>query len=250
MERPTGPVTGRADLPSPVPVHALDRLLTAERARKYRQVLARRTGRLVVVVEDCFDPHNATAIVRTCDAFGLQRVAVTTGRNAFKVNRKVSQGSHLYVDLQVFPDIAAAYASLRAEGFRIFVTDLKAGAVVSPDRLRPLLAEQPLAIVFGNEGTGVSADASRLADGCFLIPMTGFPQSLNLSVSVAATLWALRGRELGDDLPGDLPAGRQVELYDRWVRAHKGDVAEAALRHPAAAEGVGKHDEGLDEFRG
>lgn len=250
MERPTGPVTGRSDLPSPVPVHPLDRLLTPERARKYRQVLARRTGRLVVVVEDCFDPHNATAIVRTCDAFGLQRVVVTTGRNAFKVNRRVSQGSHLYVDLQVFPDIVAAYAGLRADGFAIYVTDLKAGAVLSPDRLRPILVERPLAIVFGNEGTGVSADASRLADGHFLIPMTGFPQSLNLSVSVAATLWALRGRELGDDLPGDLPAARQIALYDRWVRAHKGDVAEAALRHPAALEATGKRDEELDEFRG
>lgn len=250
MERPTGPVTGRSDLPSPVPVHPLDRLLTPERARKYRQVLARRTGRLVVVVEDCFDPHNATAIVRTCDAFGLQRVVVTTGRNAFRVNRKVSQGSHLYVDLQIFSDIAAAYASLRAEGFAIYVTDLKAGAVVSPDRLRPIMADKPLAIVFGNEGTGVSADATKLADGHFLIPMTGFPQSLNLSVSVAATLWALRGRELGDDLPGDLTPERQTALYDHWVRAHKGEVGEAALRHPAAADAVGKNDEGLDEFRG
>ncbi len=253
MLGPDHPTIGRVDLPSPVPPHPLDTLVTVQRARKYRQVLARRTERLIVVVEDCFDPHNATAIVRTCDAFGLQRVMVSTGRNAFKVNRRVSQGSHLYMDLQVFPEITAAYAALRAEGYRIMVTDLAAGAVQSPDHLRPMLAEGPLAIVFGNEGTGVSAEASRLADGHFLIPMVGFPQSLNLSVSVAASLWALRGVALTVDQPGDLPASRQVALYDHWIRTHKGDVAdaaEAALRHPRALDEVGKHGEGLDSLRG
>lgn len=243
-------VIGRADLPSPVPPHPLDSLVTDKRARKYRQVLARRTDRLIIVVEDCFDPHNATAIVRTCDAFGLQRVVVTTGRNHFKVNRKVSQGSHLYMDLQVFPEITAAYASLRAEGYRILVTDLAAGAVQSPDHLRPLLAERPLALVFGNEGSGVTPEASSQADGHFLIPMAGFPQSLNLSVSVAATLWSLRGRELTADEPGDLPVERQVALYDHWIRTHKGDVADAALRHSLATDETGKRGEELDTFRG
>lgn len=243
-------VVGRADLPSPVPPHPLDSLVTDKRARKYRQVLARRTERLIIVVEDCFDPHNATAIVRTCDAFGLQRVVVTTGRNHFKVNRKVSQGSHVYMDLQVFPEITAAYASLRAEGYRILVTDLAAGAVQSPDLLRPLLEERPLALVFGNEGSGVTPAASSQADGHFLIPMAGFPQSLNLSVSVAATLWSLRGRELTADQPGDLPAERQVALYDHWIRTHKGDVADAALRHSAATDEVGKNGAELDTFCG
>ena len=68
-----------------LPPHPLDELLTPERAAKYRAVLARRTRRLVVVIEDCHDPHNATAVVRTADAFGLQEVHVTTARSAFKV---------------------------------------------------------------------------------------------------------------------------------------------------------------------
>jgi tRNA (guanosine-2'-O-)-methyltransferase len=123
MRGPQHPSIGQRDLPSPVGVHPLDHLMTASRAQKYRQVLARRTDKLIVVVEDCYDPHNATAIVRTCDAFGLQRVVVTTGRNAFRVNRKISQGSHLYVDLAVYPDIEQAYAALRKENYRIMVTD-------------------------------------------------------------------------------------------------------------------------------
>jgi tRNA (guanosine-2'-O-)-methyltransferase len=250
MRGPEHPVIGLRDLDSPVATHPLDALITEARARKYRQVLARRTDRLIVVVEDCYDPHNATAIVRTCDAFGLQRVVVTTGRNAFKVNRKISQGSHLYVDVQVFPEITEAYAALRAEGYRIMVTDLSAQALSSPRLLQPLLVERPLAIVFGNEGSGVTREASTLADGHFLIPMIGFPQSLNLSVSVAATLWSLRGQALTDDRPGDLPAERQQALYDHWVRTHKGEMADAAMRHNRATDELGKHGEELDAFRG
>lgn len=220
----------RVILPSPVPEHPLDRLITPERARRYRQVLARRTGRLVIVVEDCFDPHNATAIVRTCDAFGIHRVVVTTSRNAFKINRKVSQGSHHYVDLPIFPTISEAYAQLRTEGFHILVSDLKAHAVIGPERLKPVLAERKLALVFGNEGSGVSAEASAGADGFFLIPMSGFPQSLNLSVSVALTAYTLRQDALSADLPGDLSADEQCACYDRWVRRYAGDRGEMFFR--------------------
>jgi tRNA (guanosine-2'-O-)-methyltransferase len=240
----------RVLLPSPVGEHELDRLLTPERARKYRQVLARRTGRLTVVVEDCYDPHNATAIIRTCDAFGVHRVVVTTGRNAFKVNPKISQGSHFYADLAVFPGIEQAYAALRAKGVAIYVSDLAAQAVVGPERLRPQLAERPLALVFGNEGSGVSPRASALADGHFLIPMVGFPQSLNLSVSVATALYALRSQELLADAPGDLSAEEQRACYDRWVKAHTGRAGEAVLARAGAARETGKQGEELEVFRG
>lgn len=242
MHGPSATVS-RPELPSPVAEHPLDRLITPERARKYRQVLVRRCKRLVVVVEDCFDPHNATAIVRTCDAFGLQRVVVTTGRNAFKVNRKISQGSHHYMDLDVFPTIAEAYTRLRADGFTILVSDLAAGATVGPERLAPMLAEKPLALVFGNEGSGVSAEASAGADGFFLIPMVGFPQSLNLSVSVATSVYALRHEALSADRPGDLTPDEQTACYDRWIRRFAGDRGDMLLRQES-----GRHGEELDVF--
>ncbi len=244
MRGPTGPFS-QVDLASPVPPHPADHLLTPERARKYRQVLARRSKRLVIVVEDCTDPHNATAIVRTCDAFGLSRVVVTTSRNTFKINPKVSQGSHYYVEVDVFPDITTAYAKLRADGFRILVTDLAADAVVGPDALRPLLAAQPLALVFGSESNGVSPEASAQADGCFLIPMVGFPQSLNLSVSVATTVYTLCGERLAANAPGDLTPAEQIALYDRWLRRHKGDVVDRVL-----ARDIDKHGQPLEIFQG
>ncbi|MBA2479657.1 MAG: RNA methyltransferase [Planctomycetes bacterium] len=242
MREPAG-VPGTRDLPSPVPPHPVDRILTPGRARKYRQVLARRTARLAVVVEDCHDPHNATAIIRTCDAFGVHRVFVTTGRNSFKINRRVSQGSHHYVDLHVHRDIAGAYAELRSLGYRILVSDLSASATVGPARLQTMMSESPIALVFGNESAGVSAAANAGADGHFLIPMAGFPQSLNLSVSVAVSVYALRQTALMDDLPGDLPAAEQIACYDAWVREHKGAAAEMVMRQE-----LGRNGEDLDVF--
>ena len=246
-----GPEEGNAgrlgrDLPSAVPAHPLDPRITPERARKYRQVLARRTARLAVVIEDCYDPHNATAILRTCDALGIHTCVVTTAHNGFKVNPKVSQGVHRYLDLHVLPDIDAAVALLKPRGFRFLVTDLAAGATVGPGQLLPRLAETPLAIVFGNEGHGISARARALADGAFLLPMAGFSQSLNLSVSVAMTLQALRGAAVAEDGPGDLPEAEQIRHYDRWIRAYCGEAAEGLAARPA----IDRHGVAVEEFRG
>ncbi|MEK7414831.1 MAG: RNA methyltransferase [Planctomycetota bacterium] len=234
------------ELPSPVPIHSLDARITPERAYKYRQVLARRTTRLVVVIEDCYDPHNATAILRTCDTMGIHRCVVTTANNGFRVNPQVSQGVHRYLDLHVLPDIDAAANLLKPLGYRFWVTDLTTDAAVGPAQLLPRIAESPIAVIFGNEGHGISARARELADGAFLLPMSGFSQSLNLSVSVAMTLQALRGAAVADDVPGDLSAETQCATYDSWVRAYCGEAPTGPPSQPA----VGKHGEAVEEFRG
>ncbi len=231
-------------LPSPVPAHPLDARITPERAYKYRQVLARRTARLAVVIEDSYDPHNATAIVRTCDAMGIHRVVVTTGRNGFKVNPKVSQGVHRYLDMHVLPDIDAAVALLKPQGYKFWVTDLAAGATIGPQALRPTLVDHPVALVFGNEGHGITDRARAIADGFFLLPMSGFSQSLNLSVSAAMALQALRGEAVAADAPGDLQPAEQIATYDSWVRAYCGESVG-----PVARPAVGKQGEAIEEFR-
>lgn len=223
--------------------HAFDTLLTPERIAKYRSVLAQRTNRIAVVMEDCHDPHNATAVVRSCDAFGIHRIHVTTNRNAFKVNRRVSQGSHHYVNLHVHTNIIEAYAALRADGYRIWVSDLNADAKIGPQALLSELDQGPIALVFGSEQRGVTREAAEQADGFFLIPMVGFPQSLNVSVSVAVTLYALRGTALASGQAGDLSSGEQQALYEKWIEARKGEAATRLLR-----EAADRHGEALDVF--
>lgn len=249
----------RRELPSPVGPHPLDALITPERAHKYRQVLARRTTRIAVVVEDCYDPHNATAVMRTCDAFGLHRVHVTTSRNAFKINRRVSQGTHRYLDLRVHGDIESCYAELRRDGYRILVSDLAADAMVGPAGLREAVAEGPVALVFGSEGEGVSAAASAGADGYFLVPMQGFAQSLNVSVTAATTLYAVREEALSSDEPGNLDTEAQHFWFERWVEQLKGPAARKVMAEAdsddvaedaRAVRESGRKGEDLDVYRG
>lgn len=230
------------ELPSPVGEHPFDARLTTARTTRLRQVLARRTRRLAVVVEDCYDPQNATAVVRTCDALGIMRVHVVTGRNRFQVNRRVSQGSHLYLDLRCHAAIDTAYAGLRADGYRILATDLGADAVVGAGDLRQQLEHGPLALVFGNEGHGLSPAARAGADGRFLLPMVGCAQSLNLSATAAITLYRLREPELVADEAGDLSAAEQTQWYDRWVRRGRGEA------HPEAADDVDRRGQAVDVF--
>ena len=209
-------------LPSPVGSHPLENSLSEERRERFRQVLARRVTRLTVVLEDCYDPHNATAVMRTCEAFGIHRMHVLTGRNSFRVNRRISQGAHRYVDLVVHKKVDVAFDHLKRKGFRILAAHLDADAVTDPHDLKIQLDSEPLALVFGNEESGVSEEAAKLAHGSFLIPMCGFTQSLNLSVSVAVTLFGLRHRAMADNEPGDMSPEEQNLWFDRWVRRQVG----------------------------
>lgn len=238
------------ELPSPVPMHALDAMLTESRTYLYRQVLARRVQNVCVVMEDCHDPHNATAVIRSCDAYGIHHVHVTTNKNSFKINRHISQGTHRYIDLHVHDTIDAAYVELREQGYTICVTDLGNNQLecVNPDVLNQwLTAENPrqgkkIALVFGSESKGISDVARAGADVAFLVPMSGFTQSLNLSVTVASTIYRLREAALLADAPGDLSAEQQIAIYDQWVLRHSSKGRARAVHVKEAVEPV---EEGL-----
>ena len=217
------------DLPSPVPPHLLDSWITPQRAARYRQVLARRTGLLVVVLENVDDPQNATAVTRSCDAFGISRLHIITQQSPFRINRRTSGGVHHYVDIRTHPNVEEAYNLLRQEGFRIMVADLVEEGLSGPQQLEAMQSEGPLAVVFGSEHSGLSPTAREQADGFFSIPMVGFCQSLNLSVSVAVTLYTLRQKAVTEAEPGDLSPQEQKRLYDAWVRGYRGEAARQYL---------------------
>jgi tRNA (guanosine-2'-O-)-methyltransferase len=209
----------RHELPSPVAAHPRDDELTPERQSLFRQTLARRVKGLTVVLDGCHDQHNGTAVIRSCEAMGLQHVHVITDRVSFKINRRIAQGAQFYTDIHVHASVEDCYAWLRERGYQIAVTDLAEDAVAGPHELLDADGQlpQPLALVFGSEGFGVSPAASTQADQAMLIPMAGMVQSLNLSVSVAIAVHALRAPALAADAPGDLTVEEQTALYDRWV---------------------------------
>lgn len=211
-------------LPSPVPPHPMDAMVSEERAQRYRQVLARRTARLTMLMESCYDPHNASAVVRTCDSFGVQHVHVVTEQNAFRLNRGITHGAHRYITLHEHTSSQAAVAALKQQGYAIYVSALSGAQVSPPQALAQHLGTRKIALVFGAEAMGASHEVLDLADGCFMIPMTGFTQSLNVSVSVAMSLYAMRQDTLVADAPGDLSDAEQIQLYDQWISRQRSRV--------------------------
>lgn len=190
---------------------------TERRIARLRATLERRQSDLHLVLENVHDPHNVSAVLRTCDAVGVGAVHLVYTYETFpKIGRTSSASAYKWTTLERHDSIEACYDTLRSIGCRIYATDLTDRA----EELYDIDLASPVAIVFGNEHRGVSEAASRLADGNLRIPMVGLIQSLNISVACAVTLYeAMRQRRA---------AGR----YDAPTIAP--DVLEATLAEWAA----------------
>jgi tRNA (guanosine-2'-O-)-methyltransferase len=187
------------------------------RLRRAEAVLARRTGRLMVVLERCADEHNRHAVLRTAEAFGVQRVALVEapGSETKPVSKKVTKGAAQWLDLRRFKDPAACVAALRAEGWAIWAADLSPAAEEAASaRLAPLPPK--VALFFGREADGVSAETLAAAERRLYLPMAGFTESFNLSVSAALLLQRLF--DACPEMRGDLPPAERAAIRARWYR--------------------------------
>ncbi len=205
-------------------------LLTLRRLQRMLDVLEQRTAHIVVGMEAVDDGHNQAAILRSADAFGVQEIAVVTGRAPFSPSERVTQGTHKWLTIQKYPDIRTAMEALRRQGYRIWASRLDADAVP----LEEVDLRRPAAFFFGNEHAGLSAEALIHADATFIIPMVGFAQSLNVSVAAAVTLYhaTRRARALLGDMYFLSPAQKRA-LLRHWLR-----IATPVVRRVAEREGV------------
>lgn len=188
-------------------IAALAPLITDRRLERIREVVANRATSVTAVLEDIADPHNASAILRSADAFGVQRVHVIPGINGFHAARSVSKGTHHWLDLLRHEHAAGCVAHLHAQGFRVLVASME--GTVTPEELSAI---PKVAIVFGNEHKGPTPAMRDLADGTYAVPMRGFVESLNVSVAAGITLYeATRARR------GELPKADREILEARYL---------------------------------
>jgi len=188
--------------------------LLPERKARIDEVVSRRTRSLVVVMEAFCDPQNVNAVLRTCDAFGIQEVHVVEGpMKGWDRNKKISQNADKWLDVTRWPSTRECLEALKARGYAVYATWLGEGTVGLAD----LSFAGRVALVFGNESRGVSDEALALADARYAIPMRGFSQSLNVSVAAAVTLArAVDRREVLRGRHGDLPEAEAEELRQRF----------------------------------
>ncbi|MDD5306147.1 MAG: RNA methyltransferase [Deltaproteobacteria bacterium] len=214
--RPKGPLKREIDLATERTadvIRVLGGHLSDARRRHIDEVVAHRTRRLTVAVEGVSDPHNAAAVIRTADAFGVQTVHVVESGVRFVSSRKVTQSAHKWVDLVTWPAPGEFARAMSEAGFAILVAAAD-GALTVADVPR----DRRVALAFGNEHEGVSAQMRGLAQGSFRVPMFGFVESLNVSVAAGVALAALRADGAGDLEPRDAETLR-ARFYLRAVKA-------------------------------
>ena len=169
--------------------------MTPERKHRLETVLNKRQGNITVLLENVFDPHNISAVMRTCDAIGMLELYVLNTRLPAhkKWGPKSSSSAHKWLDVHQFTDAEKCFRALRQKYARVFTTHLETAAIP----LYELNFTEPIALVFGNEHAGVSQEIRKLADGNFIIPQVGMIRSLNISVACAVTLYeAFRQKSL------------------------------------------------------
>jgi len=165
---------------------------TEKRLKKITRVIKSRQHSLTVVLENIHDPHNVSAIFRTCDAVGIPKVNLVYNFEAFpRIGKKSSASAFKWVDKEKYKTVEECYSNLRKEGFKIFASSLTENS----KNLYELDLTKKAAIVVGNEHRGVSDLSAELADEVFSIPQFGMVQSLNVSVATAVILYeAMRQR--------------------------------------------------------
>lgn len=190
---------------------------TEERKIKTMSVLEKRQPTLTLVLENIIDPHNISAVVRTCDAVGVLSIClVYDGSQPFpKLGAKSSASAKKWVYQRKFTSIDNCYDELRNEGKKIYSTDIHSEAV----SLYDLDLTEPVAIVFGNEHTGLSQKAIELSDKVFKIPQFGMIESLNISVAAGVCLYeALRQRlRKGMLSKPQLSKEEIMKYYEDWL---------------------------------
>jgi tRNA (guanosine-2'-O-)-methyltransferase len=185
--------------PSPLPhapetiIAALEPITLPDRVARIERAVASRITSVVVAIDSLADPHNAAAILRTCDGFGVHEVDAIERDAHVLITTRVTKGCEKWMDLRRHASPEACASSLRARGYALFVADMRATKVLDEIATMPRVA-----LAFGNEHQGISRELRAVADGAFAIPMRGMVESFNVSVAAAITLGAVTKNRAGD----------------------------------------------------
>ena len=192
--------------------------LTDKRKALFKKVLEDRTRHFSVVLEDIFQPHNASAVVRTCDIFGVQDVHAIENKYINKVSRHVAKGSQKWITSKRYKsdgdNTKICLENLREKGYQIIATTPHNDSCL----LQDFDVTKKSAFVFGVEADGVSDYVKDTADGFLKIPMVGFTESLNISVAAAIILQDVTTKLRNSSVDWQLSQEEKEELYFNWVK--------------------------------
>lgn len=197
----------------------LEGFVSDRRKGLLKEVLKDRMNHLTVVLEDVYQSHNFSAVLRSADIFGIQHVHFIENRNHLKISEDVSMGSTQWLNINRYKtfenNTKECLMQLKSKGYKIVATSLHKNSV----SLQELDLKQPTALVFGTELTGISQDVEDLADEFVKLPMYGFTESFNISVCAALCMYEL-GTRVRSEIPNfHLTEEEKEEIYIEWLKA-------------------------------
>ena len=201
--------------------------MTEERFSLFRRTLASRTNYMTILAENTFHPHNAAALMRHCEAFGVQQMHTIETRCTFDPSRNISRGSDRWINLVRHQSTAEALAALKAEGYRLVATTPHRESC-TPETFDVMKGK--FALIFGTEHAGISDEAMEAADEYLRIPMCGMVESLNVSASAAILIYQLTQRIRSQVDGWALSEDEQRRLLYDWTHLSVKDAARILER--------------------
>ncbi len=205
----------------------LENILTDNRKERFSNVLANRTNHFTVAMEDIFQLHNTSAVMRSCEVFGVQELNVVEEKYGKSIDKEIAMGAQKWVDVNRFESILSCIESLKSKGYQIIAT--------TPHENDCLLEDFDItkksAFFFGTERNGLSEEVLKNADGYLKIPMVGFTESLNISVSAAITLQNVTSRLRKSDINWKLSEEEILVKRIQWARNSIKDIKRIETRY-------------------
>ena len=205
----------------------LEHFITEERKERFLQVISARTNHFTVAMEDVFQMHNTSAVVRTCEVFGVQQAHSIEGRFGKRLDAKIAMGAQKWVDVFRYSDTQSCIDALRAQGYQIVATTPHKDAYF----LNDFDISKKSAFFFGTEKEGLSQQVLSQADTYLKIPMVGFTESLNISVAVAIVLQQLTDKLRRSQVAWQLTDEERLSTLINWTKKSIRNVKDVLKRY-------------------
>lgn len=205
----------------------LQNFITEERKQRFLEIISQRTNHFTVAMEDVFQMHNTSAVVRTCEVFGVQQAHSIEGRYGKRLDEKIAMGAQKWVDVFRYDDTQKCIDILREKGYQIVATTPHKDAYL----LNDFDISKKSAFFFGTEKEGLSEKVLAQADTYLKIPMVGFTESLNISVAVAIVLQQLTDKLRRSNIKWQLTDEERYSVLEQWTKISVRNVNDVIKRY-------------------
>lgn len=198
----------------------LETFITENRKDKFTEILKKRTKHFTIAVEDIFQLHNTSAVMRTCEVFGIQELNVIEEKYGKTIDKEIAMGAQKWVDINIYNNTQSCIDTLKSKGYRIIATSPHDDSCLLDD----FDISEPAALFFGTERLGLSEEVLSQADGFIKIPMHGFTESLNISSSAAIIIQSIMSRLRKSDVQWQLSEEEILEKRIDWAKKSIKDI--------------------------